>query len=484
MRYLYPLLFLLVILVSAVYTDNGFWVYGLLGLTLFMLLQKIGKGVALREMIAVYSCIIYLLMPLMGYRLYTVDNALARLWVKYMPVPQATYFGFVLPAVTAFILGMFMPSFSSSEEPDGSVNMSRVLKGTRETLKANNPWKQFMILGLFGYFFSSVINIAALAFFMYSFYLLLFTALLCIYFSPGLKYKKHLLGFIILLILYQAIQSGMFTVFVYMGVVIGSIIFIGSKIAFWKKMIMTVVAVLLILTLQVTKGTFRRQIWGADYQGSKIGLFTDMMQRNLGNYESLFDQKAFFPLYARMNQGYNTGLVMRRIPAVQDYDNGQSILLTIASAIMPRVLWQDKLQSGGAYNMKHFAGMKIAGWATNIGPVGEAYGNFGVTGGIIYMFLFGLFIRFAFFKVIKLSAKYPLLIFWIPVLFFELSYSMENDTLQALNALLKGAVFAWLAYKVAPQLFGARKKAVNNRKQTDEKSPHLRDNRPGWSLPG
>ena len=51
--------------------------------------------------------------------------------------------------------------------------------------------------------------------------------------------------------------------------------------------------------------------------------------------------------------------------------------------------------AGGQYNMKYYTGLVIEGWSTNVGPVGEAYGSFGVTGGIMYMFCLGLFIRWA-----------------------------------------------------------------------------------------
>jgi hypothetical protein len=284
--------------------------------------------------------------------------------------------------------------------------------------------------------------------------LLLFAVFLCIYFSPGLKYKKLLLSLIVLLITYEAIQTGMFTTVVYMGVVMGSIVFIGSKIAFWKKITMTALAVLFIIALQSAKGSFRKQTWGGGYEGSKTGLFTDLMKENVTNFSAIFDNKAFFPLYARMNQGFITAHVMRRIPAVQDFDNGRSIYLTVASALVPRIIWEDKLESGGAYNMKHFAGWTLIGWSANIGPVGEAYGNFGVVGGIVYMFIFGLFIRLAYFTVLRLSNRLPLLIFWIPVLFFELSYCMEGDTLQALNSIIKVSVFTYIIYLIQPRLLG------------------------------
>jgi len=481
MKYWYPLFILLTLLLSGLYTDYSVFVYVLSAVSLYKLLQKIGNGVALREMIAVYTCIIYLIMPMFGYQWYTANFSLAKMWVKYMPIAQETYFGFVYPAVSIFIVAMFFPSLSSTPELDTNLNLMPVIQRAQEKLKKKNIWLPLLSIGLFGFFFRSVITISSLTFFMYSFYLVLFSALLCIYFTPRFKYRRLLLVFIILLIVYEAVQSGMFTIVVYMGVVIGSIIFIGTRIAFWKKITITAVAILFILILQTTKGSFRKQTWRRGYEGSKVELFTGLMKDNFSNLDKLFDKNAFFFLYTRMNQGYNVSLVMKRIPAVQDYDEGKSIYLTVASSLLPRVIWQDKLESGGIYNMKHFAGWNIKGWSTNIGPIGEAYGNFGVTGGIIYMFFFGLFIRTAFFIVLRLSSKYPLLLFWIPVLFFELSYSMENDTLQAMNAVIKGSVFVWIMYKIAPYLFTAPKK---NDKLTDENSPHIRNNRPGWSLPG
>ena len=126
---------------------------------------------------------------------------------------------------------------------------------------------------------------------------------------------------------------------------------------------------------------------------------------------------ALFPLYGRTNQGYNVAMVMKRIPAIQPYDNGARLLTVFASAFVPRFLWQDKPEAGGAFNMKYYAGWNIKGWSTNVGPLGEAYGSFGAQGGIAYLFLLGLFLRFVYLRVFIISAKIPLLICWLPVLF-------------------------------------------------------------------
>jgi hypothetical protein len=143
---------------------------------------------------------------------------------------------------------------------------------------------------------------------------------------------------------------------------------------------------------------------------------------------------------------------------VEAYDNGENLIVIVASTFVPRFLWPDKPMAGGAANMKYYAGYTIKGYTVNVGPLGEAYGSFGVTGGIIYMMCLGAFIRLAYRSVFKISSRIPLLVFWLPVLFYQVSYSGENDTLQILNSLVKSAVFIFILYKAFPQLLMPTKK--------------------------
>ena len=117
--------------------------------------------------------------------------------------------------------------------------------------------------------------------------------------------------------------------------------------------------------------------------------------------------------------------------------------------------------------MAYYAGRVIQGWSTNVGPLGEAYGSFGVSGGIIYMFFLGLFIRWIYARIFKVARNIPLLICWLPVFFFQIISSAETDSLQIFNSLIKAAFFVWLLYKVIPQWFGSAtktyRKAAPNR---------------------
>ena len=195
----------------------------------------------------------------------------------------------------------------------------------------------------------------------------------------------------ILFVVGNALQSGMFTVVVYMGITIFSFFQVGKKASMLKKLAVMLAGVFFLLVLQNVKGVYRKDTWKASYEGNKTELFSTLFVNNLQKGTGLLGETALFPIYGRTNQGFNIAVVMRRIPRIQDYDNGERLLTVLASAFVPRFLWSDKPESGGKFNMQYYAGVHISGWSTNVGTLGEAYGSFGVTGGIIYMCLLGFF---------------------------------------------------------------------------------------------
>jgi hypothetical protein len=84
---------------------------------------------------------------------------------------------------------------------------------------------------------------------------------------------------------------------------------------------------------------------------------------------------------------------MSWIPYRKDFDKGDRLGKVVLSSIVPRFLWQDKPMAGGQENVLYYAGWRIQGWSTNVGPLGEGYGAFGVAGGILFMGLLGIYIR-------------------------------------------------------------------------------------------
>ena len=440
-------------------------IFLLTGTLLLFFLDKLGKGIVLRELIAFHFCFICLVMPWIGYRWYTIANPLARLWVRYMPVNEQIYFAFALPAVAGFTVALCWPIKKNNVDDEGELMFKNILRIKEVLGNRNQIGKHILFIGLI----SSIVTPFLPVSLQFTGNLLAwssFSGILYIYFTPNLKYRGLILSAFVLLILEQAVRQGMFTIVAYMGLTIFSFLFLKRKTQMWKKLGMFILSSFMLILVQSVKSNFRTLTWYQGYSGNKTALFADLLSEKLGNgFFNLFTPETFFPLYYRANQGYNIGLVMRRIPTTQDFDNGNKLAIDVASSLVPRFLWTDKPTAGGKYNMKYFTGLTIVGYSTDVGPVGEAYGSFGVIGGIVYMFILGLFIRWAYLLVFKVSRKIPLLLLWIPVFFFQVTYSAENDSLQILNSLVKSAFLIYILYKATPGLFGEGRQFIKRKQR-------------------
>ncbi|HTL07868.1 MAG TPA: hypothetical protein VL307_06410 [Chitinophagaceae bacterium] len=458
-RYLYSTI---IFFIAAVSLAGGWYEtlsLALSAILLVMLLDKIGKGIVLRETIAFLYAFTCLVMPVIGYKYYDPTNGLAKLWVRYMPVPENNYFSYALPAVAFFAFAITLPFRVDNYTDDG--NEVKVLIDRIKKILTRTPKIGLVIISI-GLIVSLGIKFipGGLQFFATLFFFSSFAGLLYIYYAPNFKYKYSLMVLFGLFIIYNAISVGMFTIVAYMGITIFSFLMLGKRTSLLRKITIFCVAAFFMIVLQNVKLAYRDYIWRSNYSDSKVALFADLFWKNIQKGDELIEQNAFFQIYTRGNQGFNVALVMRRIPAIKPYDNGNNITKAFASAFVPRFLWPDKPEAGGKFNMEYYTGWVINGWSTNVGPLGEAYGSFGVTGGIIYMFFLGLFIRWVYVRVFKSSIKIPLMVCWLPVFFFQIVSSAETDSLQIFNSLIKSAFFVWLIVKIFPLWFGIVRKQV------------------------
>jgi hypothetical protein len=231
------------------------------------------------------------------------------------------------------------------------------------------------------------------------------------------------------------------------------ILLAGKKIPLIIKFSLFIFAIFFIAFLQLFKLELRKSL----RQRSNTPV-TELIANVVTKTSASQFETTLFPLYYRMNQGFNIALVMRHIPERVDYIGPKYLLTNFASSFVPRLFWEDKPQAGGIENMRIYTGINIKGWSTNVGPIGEAYGSFGYIGGWLYIMLFAGFIRVVYIKFVSLSKRIPILFLWMPPFFYQTIYVMEADSLQAFNSVMKGAVFLFLLYKLFPVLFGVRDK--------------------------
>lgn len=415
------------------------------------LLNNLGNTIALREIFALFMATICLLMPYLGYQFYGRSNPLAVLWVRYMPIDAERYFAYTFPAVTGYVMMLCLP-FSSAAVPDKTEPLMKLITRAKQQLMGNQ--RIGISLLIVGVLVTTIIPYlpVSIKFFFSLFYYASFAGLLYIYFSEDFPFRKLIIWGFAGFIIFSALRQGMFTIVVYMGMTLFPFFMTGVRVPIWKKLTVFIAGIFLVTMIQSVKPMYRLAVWEKKYQGNKLELFADLIADKVSRPSTMFESKNFFFIYYRMNQGFNTALVMKHMPANREFDEGENLFVSIASAFVPRFLWPNKPEAGGHANMKYYTGLTIKGWATNVGPLGEAYGSFGPLGGIVYMMLLGLFIRFYYGRVLMMATRIPLLVFWMPVLFYQVSYSAENDTLQILNSLLKTSVFIFILYQVFPQI--------------------------------
>jgi len=434
--------------------------YGTISIVLFVLivlsiLYKMGQGIVMLESISLFYVFTCLVMPVVGYKYYNYENQLAKLFRRFMQVPEQDYFGYALPALILFCFILSFPLSSRKYEDSGEFLFQHIDRIKAYLKKNPHVGATIMIVGAAELLFGGIFP-GSLRFFFDIFFFSSFSGLLMVFLGNNRTYKTFLIPAFAFLLLIKAVESSMFTVIAYMSIAMASFFLIGNKTGIIKKIGFFIVGCFFLLVIQNSKMAYRKVIKTSGNNSAQLSTFLNIVQEQFFISENFFQVNEFYPVFIRLNQGFNVSQVMKRIPTAQDFDGGTMIQKSILASITPRFLWPDKPMAGGHFNMKYYAGLTIifGSYSTNVGPLGEAYGAYGVFGGILTMCALAFYIRFAYFKVWRISLKYPIMILWLPVIFYQTTYSAENDILQILNSTIKSSVFLWLVSKVQPKWFG------------------------------
>lgn len=457
--YLFTYFYSLLLLLALVTNMHSLISIALLSLVIFSILFKMGKGIVMLEAISLFYIFTCLVMPVVGYKFYSYENLMARLFKRYMQVPEETYFHYALPALILFTIILTFPLSNKKYEDSGDFLFEHLNRIKAYLKKYPNVGATIMVVGSLELLFGGIFP-GGLRFFFDLFFFSSFAGLLMVYYGENYKYKTFLIPVFVLLVLFKALESSMFTVVAYMSLSLASFFLIGNNTGIVKKVGFFLFGIFFLLVLQNSKVAYRKAARISGNKEVQVATFVDIVQKQFFISENFFQVKEFYPLFIRFNQGFNVSTVMKRIPTVQDFDGGDMVRKSILASVTPRFLWPDKPKAGGHFNMQYYAGTTIVygTYSTNVGPLGEAYGAFGVLGGIATICVLALYIRFVYFRVWRISMKYPIMILWLPVIFYQATYSAENDILQILNSTIKTSLFIWLVSKIQPRWFGIEKK--------------------------
>jgi len=452
MKKIFILIAVAVFFMIRIYTS--FTIYESLSASLFTyfilsFVDDLGKKLVILDVAILISIITCLLLPIAGYHYFTSTNMQSKMWFNFMRVPSDEYYSFMFPATLSMMIGMKLPLFYRNQtfknQEHYMVNVKAYLAGTK--------WQGLIMvaIGLSASLIKSHVP-ASLNFVLFLLSYLIFVGIFyCLY--SNIPFKHLILVIVFSVLMVRSITGGMFGEMIFIGALTVILVALGSKINFSKKLFILMAGIFGIILIQAIKPSFRKHTWFGRSKGNQLSIFKDILTEKIKNPTSLLDdQKMLFIMYARFNQGQIISNVLYSVPLKYPYANGDVIFTSLAASVVPRVIWPEKPTAGGAYNFQRFLGITLRGWSANISPFGEAWGNFGKAGGIIFMLFFGLLFNFLLCYTLKLAVLYPSLILWFPYLFFY-AVSIENDMLTMVNSFSKAAIFTYFMYKAFPRVF-------------------------------
>ncbi len=371
----------------------------------------------------------------------------------YMRVPEDVYYSYMIPANIALIAGVnaLLLKFKDSDYPVLLDKLVLYGKGKE------NIGFVLTAIGFFSSFFTTVGG--GLSFIIYLLSMLKYVGPLYVFFSD-FRLKRVFFSGSIVVFFFQALTQGMFGEFLMYTALTFILLSLRMRLKFLTKLTVAIVFLFLIMIIQLTKPVYRQITWRSKSieglstkNNSNFEIFSTLFLNRLNQPARLFDETALFKIHMRLNQGWLISRAMDYVPRVEPFADGETLARTLGGIIVPRLLWEDKPEAGGHENLSRFLGIKKKlKYSMNIGPYGEAYGNFRSFGGIIFIFFYGLLLSYFLKLLLIKSLRTPSLIIWAPLL-FSYTLTVETDIFGTINFIFKTALFILFVFWVANRFF-------------------------------
>ena len=344
-----------------------------------------------------------------------------------MKVSSNTYFMFVIPVFLSFCLGFTI----FSKKYALIINRDNINQWVTEHPQL--PYK-FIVIGFLVSFTAGIFP-DSLDFVFYT--------------VSGFKY----IGIFILLMSYRTIKPGL------MALIYGSILISSFQGGMFHDLLIWIIILALILSyrykpslkykltgfvvfgifaifIQSIKSGLREETWSNNRDAS-VSIVKNVTKDVNSNSGGMFGMENLGPNIIRINQGWVLASTLENVPRIVGHTNGQLTTGYLYAALVPRLLDDNKLKSGGHEFVERYAGLNIGG-STSIalGLFTDAYVEFGQFGAIIYVFLFGLMYGYILNQFFIRSKRFPILILFA-ILVFVFPMRPDCETQTVLNHLFK-----------------------------------------------
>jgi len=259
-------------------------------------------------------------------------------------------------------------------------------------------------------------------------------------------------------IVLSSLSNAMFHDLLTWLVMLGAVLSIKYKPGLNIKLTAFVSFILLAVIIQQVKGIYRATITQGEGGLESFQRAYENVNENAG----FFAFKSLAESNVRINQGFIVTNIMKTVPARVPYANGEELRQLLEAAIMPRFLAPNKLRAGDRALFTKYTGLGVRpGTSMGLSSIGDAYINFGIVGGCIFMFVLGLLYNEVLKAFRRYSKYYPVLLLFTPLVFY---YPIRPDCeLQTiLGHLVKSCFLIYVVFLFWKNTFKVRPVAAVN----------------------
>jgi hypothetical protein len=370
-----------------------------------LVFYSIGYVIPIRYLFGFLMCLQMLIGPALAY------NGLDKFQLpqEMMQLPEEDYFGYVIPAVLAFIIGLHITSKSLEGETFNTIKVKQLV------IRYPNLPYFFIVIG----FVSSIVAEFFGSELAFVFYLIggfkFIGAFMIIVGNKKMKVIPLILvyGSIIA----SSFLSAMFHDLIVWLIFLASFFAIKYKPGVLLKAGATMALILTAIIIQLTKADYRTAI---GEKGEVTGIQTfSRAYSDSKDENSMFDNNKLAKSNLRFNQGYIITHIMKTVPSKVPFANGTEMAQILEAAVLPRIVAPNKLNAGDQSIFMKYTSLRInKRTSMGLSSVGDAYINFGITGGCVFMFLLGLLYSEILKAFRRYGFNYPVLLLFTPLVFY------------------------------------------------------------------
>jgi len=421
--------FLSLILFSLdIFSSIGIGLFLFFGTKLFF---EIGEKIEIRDIMILLAILQWVIGPLLAYKIYPDDD------FYYMAVDLEEYMGYVVPASLTFAIGLYLPLRKKTHTETKYLSDIKLF-----VFKNKNIDLILISIGIISELIIEIVP-SSIRFVLFLISGLRFIGLYFLFISE--RKNKYIYVYIILGWLFiTALRESIFhDLLLWLGFFLVIVAFI-TKPSIKRKIIFLIAGLFFVVVIQTVKHSYREAL--SEGTGKGVGLFSELVQEKVLGSDYVTSESNLSAMVTRINQGWIIARIMSWTPSREPFAGGETIIEAIKASFMPRFLFPDKVEAGGRTYFTRFTGKDISdNTSMGLGLIGEAYANYGVSGGAFFMLAIGLFYNFFLVRIYKIAIKHPAIIFFIPLLFLQV-IKAETDFSVILNHLLKATVIVWAIF--------------------------------------